>query len=76
MTNMIHNVPASERYTYNYHGNSQALDHIFVSDNLANYTQLDPIHVNSDFTDMSGRASDHDPLLAQIDIKSKSKQAK
>ncbi|MES3702589.1 endonuclease/exonuclease/phosphatase family protein [Staphylococcus arlettae] len=76
MTNMIHNVPASERYTYNYHGNSQALDHIFVSDNLTDYTQLDPIHVNSDFTDMSGRASDHDPLLAQIDIKSKSKQAK
>ncbi len=76
MTNMMHSVPASERYTYNYHGNSQALDHIFVSDNLTDYTQLDPIHVNSDFTDMSGRASDHDPLLAQIDIKSKSKETK
>lgn len=26
------------------------------------------IHVNSDFTDMAGRASDHDPILAQIDF--------
>lgn len=73
MSNMIDDLPESERYSYNYHGNSQALDHIFVSDNLKDHTEMDPIHVNSDFTDMSGRASDHDPLLAQIDLKQASK---
>ncbi|WP_398574175.1 endonuclease/exonuclease/phosphatase family protein [Staphylococcus equorum] len=76
MSNMIYDLPESERYSYNYQGNSQALDHIFVSNNLKNHTELDPIHVNSDFTDMSGRASDHDPLLAQIDLKQASKDEK
>lgn len=76
MSNMIYDLPESERYSYNYQGNSQALDHIFVSNNLKNNTELDPIHVNSDFTDMSGRASDHDPLLAQIDLKQARKDEK
>ena len=76
MSNMIYDLPESERYSYNYQGNSQALDHIFVSNNLKNHTELDPIHVNSDFTDMSGRASDHDPLLAQIDLKQARKDEK
>lgn len=73
MTNMIYSVPKEDCYTYNYHGNSQVLDHILVSNNLKYHTQLDPIHINSDFTDMSGRASDHDPLLAQIDVKKRNK---
>ncbi|MGX5791748.1 endonuclease/exonuclease/phosphatase family protein [Staphylococcus equorum] len=76
MSNMIYDLPESERYSYNYQGNSQALDHIFVSNNLKNHTELDPIHVNSDFTDMSGRASDYDPLLAQIDLKQARKDEK
>ena len=76
MSNMIYDLPENERYSYNYQGNSQALDHIFVSNNLKNHTELDPIHVNSDFTDMSGRASDHDPLLAQIDLKQARKDEK
>ncbi|KRG08617.1 endonuclease/exonuclease/phosphatase family protein [Staphylococcus sp. NAM3COL9] len=76
MSNMIYDLPESERYSYNYQGNSQALDHIFISNNLKNYTEVDPIHVNSDFTAMSGRASDHDPLLAQIDVKQASKNEK
>ncbi|MGO1492719.1 MAG: endonuclease/exonuclease/phosphatase family protein, partial [Ruoffia tabacinasalis] len=76
MSNMIYDLPESERYSYNYQGNSQALDHIFVSNNLKHHTELDPIHVNSDFTDMSGRASDHDPLLAQIDLKQARKDEK
>nr|WP_232796233.1 endonuclease/exonuclease/phosphatase family protein [Staphylococcus canis] len=67
--NMVNDVEAALRYSYVYQGNSQTLDHILVSENLKPYTLLDMIHVNSDFTDMSGRASDHDPLLAQIDFK-------
>ena len=69
MTNMINSVPLKSRYSYNYHGNAQTLDHVLVSNHLAQFTKLDAVHVNSDFTDMSGRASDHDPLVATIDLK-------
>ncbi len=68
MTNMVKSVPFESRYSYIYQGNSQTLDHILVSNNLKEHTVLDMIHINADFTDMSGRASDHDPLLAQIDL--------
>ncbi|WP_238600738.1 DUF6359 domain-containing protein, partial [Metasolibacillus meyeri] len=69
MTNMINKLPEEDRYSYVYQGNSQVLDHILVSNNLANHTEIDAIHINADFTDMAGRASDHDPILAQIDLK-------
>ncbi|WP_215191467.1 chitobiase/beta-hexosaminidase C-terminal domain-containing protein [Exiguobacterium sp. s7] len=68
MTNMVEKVPAVDRYSYVYQGNSQVLDHILVSNHLAATTEIDMIHVNADFTEMSGRASDHDPVLAQIDL--------
>lgn len=68
LTNMVELVPEEERYTYVYQGNSQVLDHILVSNHLADQTEIDILHVNADFTDMHGRASDHDPLLAQIDL--------
>ncbi|WP_232713530.1 lamin tail domain-containing protein [Bacillus xiapuensis] len=69
MTNMIHKVEERDRYTYVYQGNSQVLDHILVSNNLAAHTKVDILHINADFTDMAGRASDHDPVLVQVDLK-------
>ncbi|WP_342600206.1 endonuclease [Psychrobacillus sp. FSL H8-0483] len=68
MTNMINKVETSDRYTYVFQGNSQVLDHILVSNNLAAKTKIDILHVNADFTDMAGRASDHDPVMVQIDL--------
>ncbi|ETT82088.1 endonuclease [Viridibacillus sp. FSL R5-0477] len=68
MTNMINKVEESDRYTYLYQGNSQVLDHILVSNNLASKTAIDILHINADFTDMAGRASDHDPVLVQVDF--------
>src|SRR5699024_299696 len=68
LTNKMMDVPEEERYTYLYQGNSQVLDHVLVSDNLADVTETDVLHVNADFTDMHGRASDHDPVLTQIDL--------
>lgn len=68
MTDMIHKVEASDRYTYVYQGNSQVLDHILVSNNLTDKTAIDILHINADFTDMAGRASDHDPVMVQIDV--------
>lgn len=72
MTNMINKVDDSDRYTYVYQGNSQVLDHILVSNNLVNKTEIDILHINADFTDMAGRASDHDPVMVQIDLKNDS----
>lgn len=69
MTNMINHVEENDRYTYLFQGNSQVLDHILVSNNLVKNTEIDILHINADFTDMAGRASDHDPVMVQIDLK-------
>lgn len=68
LTNMIEKVPAGERFTYYYQGNNQVLDHMLVTNNLANKTQVDIIHVNANYMEIHGRASDHDPVLIQVDL--------
>jgi len=55
------------RYTYNFEGNSQVLDHLLVSGNLVEKTEFDIVHVNNDFAD-GHHASDHEPLLARITL--------
>jgi len=68
LTNMVDTVPFAERYSYTYQGNSQVLDHILVSNNMAAKTKAEIVHINSSFTEADGRASDHDPLLIQTTI--------
>jgi 2',3'-cyclic-nucleotide 2'-phosphodiesterase / 3'-nucleotidase / 5'-nucleotidase len=68
MVDLISTLPLQERYTYTYDGNSQALDHILVSDNLVRASKADVVHLNADFSPSKGRVSDHDAVLAQIDI--------
>ncbi|SEL29829.1 DUF6359 domain-containing protein, partial [Alkalibacterium pelagium] len=70
LTNLIHSVPEMERYNYVYQGSSQVLDHILVSNNLVESAEIDILNINADYTDMHSRASDHDPVLAQIDLRS------
>ncbi|CAH2717288.1 hypothetical protein BACCIP111895_04479 [Neobacillus rhizosphaerae] len=70
LTNLIEKVPAPERFTYSYQGNSQVLDHLLVSNNLVKRSEIDIVHLNSPFTPMHGRVSDHDAILAQINLKS------
>lgn len=65
MINMIEELPVNERFTYNFNGNSQVLDHILVSNNLRTKTIADIVNINSVFTD---RVSDHDPVLIQVDL--------
>ncbi len=69
MTNLVNKVDEADRYSYVYQGNSQVLDHVLVSNNLADDAQIDMLHVNADYTDMAGRASDHDPVLVQLALK-------
>lgn len=72
MTNLVNKVEESDRYSYVYQGNSQVLDHVLVSNNLADASEIDMLHINADYTDMAGRASDHDPILVQLALKTKS----
>ncbi|MEQ6048989.1 chitobiase/beta-hexosaminidase C-terminal domain-containing protein [Lysinibacillus capsici] len=69
LTNMIDKAPEQDRFTYFFQGNNQVLDHILVSNKLADVTEIDLIHINANFTEAQGRASDHDPVLVQIDLK-------
>ncbi len=68
LINLVDELPENERYSYVYEGNSQTLDHILVGRNLTNAAKLDIVHINADFMDGSGRVSDHDPLLVQLDL--------
>lgn len=54
-------VPANERYSTNYNGNSQCIDHIYASDSMMKRVKdFEVLHINSDFM---GRISDHDPVI-------------
>lgn len=67
LTNMTSLLAAGEQYTYNFDGNLQALDHMFVSANLLAKGDLayDIVHTNAEFFD---QLSDHDPLLLTMNL--------
>ncbi|MCJ1908246.1 S-layer homology domain-containing protein [Planococcus ruber] len=69
LANKVEDVPVEDRYSYYYQGNSQVLDHVLVTKNLKDRTEIDMIHINSMFMEEHGRASDHDPVLVQMDLK-------
>ncbi|MGG0274894.1 DUF6359 domain-containing protein [Bacillus rhizoplanae] len=69
MKEMLETVPQENRYTYIHDGNAQVLDHIFVTNNIAPHTIVDPVHLNANAMEEDGRMSDHDPVLAQVDLK-------
>jgi len=66
LTALVETLPENERYTFNFQGNSQVLDHILVSNNLLNKLDgYDIVHINSEFVDQD---SDHDPSVARFNI--------
>lgn len=68
LTNLTDTLPPDERYSFIFQGNSQTLDHILVTNNLADSAEFDQVHVNSEFAETPQRASDHDPLVASLDL--------
>ncbi|WP_018156060.1 endonuclease/exonuclease/phosphatase family protein [Demetria terragena] len=64
LTDLPRTLPARDRYSYVFDGNSQVLDHILTSRGLdrkgVNY---DIVHTNSDFHDQD---SDHDPQIVRV----------
>ncbi|HEY9763220.1 MAG TPA: choice-of-anchor I family protein [Trichocoleus sp.] len=66
LTALIETLPENERYTYNFQGNAQTLDHILASKNLVSLLDgFDVVHINSEFAD---QISDHDPVVAQFNL--------
>jgi hypothetical protein len=63
LVNLVSTLPERERYTYIYEGNSQALDHVLVSESLAATAEVDIVHCNAEFAVQS---SDHDPVLVRL----------
>ena len=64
LTPLITTLPAAERYTYVYDGNSQTLDHILTTRSITSF-DYDVVHINAEFAD---QASDHDPQIVRIDV--------
>ena len=64
LINPLENLSIEKQYTYNFEGNSQAIDHILISKNLANMSpEFKVVHINSDF---GIQTSDHDPVELRI----------
>lgn len=68
--NLIDTLPDGDAYSFNFEGNSQALDHVFVSDALQNGAVVDYVNVNVDFPRLfsSTVASDHEPVLVSLEL--------
>lgn len=63
----------AERFTYDFDGRSQAIDHIVVDEALAGVASYDVVHINTGYNDRSGAVnpalSDHDPVVGQFDFR-------
>ena len=67
LVDLADTLPASERYSYVFEGNSQVLDHTLVSNALANFAGplLDIVHANAEF---AAQTSDHDPDVVRLTL--------
>ena len=68
IVNLFYDLPADERWSYVFSGESEVLDHIYLTQNLRPATpgwsnDFQAIHGNADFPS-NERASDHDPVRA------------
>jgi predicted extracellular nuclease len=62
LTDLINTLPARERYSYVYEGNSQVLDHILTAQDSRG-VDYDVVHINAEF---ATQASDHDPQIIRF----------
>ena len=74
LVNLMAEHDAGDRYSYFYRGSNQSLDNILVSKNIKDKVVFSPVHINASFMEEHGRASDHDPVVVQIDF-SKQKES-
>ena len=65
LTDLQGTLSPDEQYDYVFDGNSEALDHILVNNNLAAGAQYDIVRINAEF---ASQTSDHEPIVAQLTI--------
>ncbi|ARV62647.1 endonuclease I [Nostocales cyanobacterium HT-58-2] len=67
LENLTERLPVGDRYTFDFRGSRQLIDHLLVSKNLSAVAQpeIDIVHVNVGF---SRPVSDHDPVLAAFTL--------
>lgn len=66
LTNLWYQLPANERYNYEFNNYGQNLDNYLVSNNLLNnLLGYDVVHINAEFQQQN---SDHDPLVAAFHV--------
>lgn len=69
----VSELPEAERFTYDFDGRSQAIDHIVVDESLAAVASYDVVHINTGYNDRNGAVnpslSDHDPVVGQFDFR-------
>ncbi|MEO1653684.1 MAG: endonuclease/exonuclease/phosphatase family protein, partial [Bacteroidota bacterium] len=68
LANLTDRLPQSERYTFSFQGNAQALDHMLISPALEDKSSYSPVSLNSEFTHTKATASDHDPVLLGLNF--------
>ena len=62
LTDLITTLPVDQRYTYDFDGVSEVLDHILVTKGLRN-PEYQVVHINSEYAD---QVSDHDPQVVRL----------
>ncbi len=66
LTDLPRTLPANQRYSYDFEGNSEVLDHILISGALAREPyQYDVVHINAEF---ANQTSDHDPQVVRFPL--------
>ncbi|KAF5980506.1 endonuclease exonuclease phosphatase family [Fusarium coicis] len=60
-------IPETERYTYLFDSNCQALDHMYISKELRKSIKYEHLHINT-WQNTAGEVSDHDPSVAMFDL--------
>ena len=72
LTNLIPDfAKKGDSYSFIFDGNSQMLDHMFVTNAMLPSAKLDVVHVNVDFprTFINVTGSDHEPIVATLELK-------
>ena len=72
LENLVFLLPPEDRYSFNYRGDSQLLDHILLSQPLLaqSRARIDIVHANSDLAHVRS-SSDHDPVVVELDFSSR-----
>lgn len=63
----VADIDPSNRYTYLFDMNSQALDHMFISPALGKGVSYDHLHLNT-WQNYDDQVSDHDPSVAKLNV--------